>query len=102
MNTPTKGTPGSQGSQGQQDQQPQQGQQGQGQQGGQTQGRRTSGQPSHVQHEGRAIDLDVARASMDEELITKIEESGQPQTDQEWFDAYQRAHLQKHGQAFKP
>ena len=51
-----------------------------------------------VEFEGRTIDLDAARMLMDDDLCEAIH--GTVETEQEFFDAYLKAHEAKYGEAF--
>ena len=51
-----------------------------------------------VEFEGRTIDLDAARMLMDDDLCEAIHET--VETEQEFFDAYLKAHEAKYGEAF--
>ena len=51
---------------------------------------------------GKEIDFDAAVNIMDDDLREKIHAELAPCTDQEFFDAYAKAHLKKFSEEFEP
>lgn len=51
---------------------------------------------------GVSIDYDAAVALMDDELCEALNMEIAPCTEQEFFDAYCKAHEEKYGEAFEP
>ena len=53
---------------------------------------------SKIEYNGKSFEMDVARNLMDDEICEKIH--GLVDTDQEFFDAYVKAHADKFGDEF--
>lgn len=51
---------------------------------------------------GRWIDFDVASALMDEEICEQLHSDQAPCSDQQFFDAYCEAHMEKYDEDFGP
>lgn len=53
---------------------------------------------SKIEYNGETFDMDAARNLMDDEICEKIH--GTVNTEQEFFDAYVKAHSEKFGEEF--
>jgi len=51
-----------------------------------------------IEYNGKTFDMDAARNLMDDDLCEKIH--GTVDTDQQFFDAYVKAHAEKFGEEF--